>query len=89
LKDRDKDKLGDRNTTKESGTIMGKNPNTQMLSKRSSQAITNSHIIPELSQASSIPQPALDSETAYAAWGFTLTNDALTFDDLGSSVHRH
>jgi hypothetical protein len=48
-------------------------------------AITNSPLVPELSQSTPIPQPAPDSDTAYAAWDFTLTDDALTFDDLGSS----
>lgn len=49
------------------------------------QAITNSHIVPELSLSSPIPPPAPDSEAAYAVWDFTLKDDALTFDDLGSS----
>lgn len=49
------------------------------------RAISNPPVLPENSQSLSVPEAAPDADTAYAAWDFTLTDDAVTFDDLGSS----
>jgi hypothetical protein len=51
----------------------------------SPQAVLNPSIVPRISQSSPVPEAAPDVDTAYAAWDFTLTDDAMTFGDLGSS----
>jgi hypothetical protein len=51
----------------------------------SPQAISNPSIFPEISLPSYFFQAVRETDTAYEAWDFTLTDDLMTFDDLGSS----
>jgi hypothetical protein len=49
------------------------------------QVVPYSSIVPNTSNPLLTPEPTHNTDTAYAAWDFTLTDDVVTFDDLGPS----
>ena len=48
------------------------------------QEMLNPPSIPEVQQSIFIPESAPDADTGYGTWDLTLTDDPMTFDDLGS-----